>query len=364
MGFQGDRATGSCPPDPLMKREGKRMYAILLADDRHRNYHARDFFRVYSDYVLEKLQERVELEPEPVFLSQFPAKRAMLRKVEIILSNWGMPELTYEQVKEYLPNVKALFYAGGDVRVFASPFYQVGTRVFCTGQTNAVPASEYTLAHILLATKGGLRSIRNYRDGASYDRAREETSERSGNYQANVGIVGVGRVGSRVARLLQSFDVKVYGSDPFLPPQRAKALGLTLVETEELFRTCDVVTCHLPEWSTLRGTLGYAQFSAMLPNATFINAAQASPVDQDALIRALTECPSRTAVLDSTDPMPLPADHPLLHMPNVFLSTHIAGSFGGELERMGENVAEAVGDYLDNKPSRHEVLREQVQEHV
>ena len=340
------------------------MFAILLADDKHRNYHAKDFFRVYSDYVLEKLQERMELEPEPVFLSQFAQKKAMLRKVEVVFSNWGMPELTYEQVHEYLPNVKALFYAGGDVRVFASPFFQIGTRVFCTGETNAVPASEYTLAHILLATKGGLRAMRGYHDEASYQLAREETSDRSGNYQANIGILGVGRVGSRVARLLQNFDVKVYGSDPFLTPQRAKALGVTLMEQDELFRICDVITCHLPDWSTLQGVLSDAQFGAMLPNATFINAAQASPVDQDALIRALRECPTRTAVLDSTDPMPLPSGHPLLCMPNVFLSTHIAGSFGNELERMGENVVLAAGDYLDNKPSRHEVLREQLFDHA
>ena len=340
------------------------MYAILLADDKHRNYHARDFFRVYSDYVLEQLQERVELEPEPVFLSQFAQKKALLRRVEIVFSNWGMPELSYEQVSEYLPNVKALFYAGGDVRVFASPFYQIGTRVFCTGQTNAVPASEYTLAHILLATKGGLRAIRGYRDEATYQAAREDTAERCGNYQANIGILGVGRVGSRVARLLQNFDVKVYGSDPFLTPQRAKSLGVTLMEMDDLFRTCDVVSCHLPEWSTLRGVLGYAQFSTMLPNATFINAAQAACVDQQGLVRAFSECPARTAVLDSTEPMPLPAGHPLLTLPNVFLSTHIAGSFGGELERMGENVVQAVGDYLTDKPSRHEILREQFLDHA
>ncbi len=340
------------------------MFAVLLADDQHPNYHAEDFFRVYSDYVLEQLQEHVALEPEPVFLSQFPKKKAMLQKVELVFSNWGMPELTDAQVRTYLPNVKAVFYAGGDVRVFASPFYQIGTRLFCTGQTNAVPASEYTLAHILLATKGGLRAIRQYRDAQSYRQARGETSERCGNYQANIGIVGVGRVGSRVARLLQNFDVKVFGSDPFLTPQRAKALGLTLMELDDLFRTCDVVTCHLPDWSTLKGILGYAQFSAMLPTATFINAAQASPVDQAALIRALNDCPTRTAVLDSTDPMPLPADHPLLHMPNVFLSTHIAGSFGGELERMGENVVEAVCDYLNDRPSRHEILHAQILDHA
>ena len=335
------------------------MYAILLADDRHPNYHAVDFFRVYSDYVLEQLEDKLELETEPVFLSQFEEKRELLARTEIILSNWGMPEMSYDTVRTYLPRVKAVFYAGGVVSVFGAPFYQMGARIYCTGETNAVPASEYTLAQILLATKGCQRGTRRYRDPESYVAARAETTRRSGNYQSSVGIIGVGRVGRRLARLLQGFDLKVYGNDPFLAPAKAKELGVTMVELDELFSICDVVSCHLPEWPNLKGMIGYAQLSAMHPYATFINASQALPVDQEGMIRALRECPTKTAILDSTDPMPLPQGHPLLEMPNVFVTPHIAGSFGGELERMGENVVEAVDDYLHDRPSRHEVKREQ-----
>ncbi len=258
----------------------------------------------------------------------------------------------------YMPNVKAVFYAGGDMRAFAAPYDQMGARLFCTGHTNAVPTSEYTLAQILLATKGVQRSIRLYRNPASYYEARMETKQRSGNYQAMVGILGVGRVGSRVAELLKGFDVSVCGCDPFLTPTRAKELEITLMEKDELFRRCDVITCHLPEWSNLRGSVGYAEFSAMQPHATFINAAQTLPVDQEGLIRAFTEVPTRTAILDSTDPMPLFEGHPLLNMPNVLITPHIAGSFGGELERMGIDVVKMVYDYLSGCSSPYEAFRE------
>lgn len=334
------------------------MNAILLADAKHRNYHAEDFFQVYSDYVLEQLQRMTALESAPVYLEQFDEKRELLKKADIVFSGWGMPELSCEQIKTYLPNVKAVFYAGGDVRAFGTPFFQIGARMYATGHTNAIPASEYALAQVLLATKGIQRASQMYRSPLGYAQARQQVASRPGNYQASIGILGVGRVGSRLAQLLKGFDLNVYGCDPYLSPQKAKELGITLLEKEELFSSCDVITCHLPEWGSLRKTVGYAEFSAMQPHATFINVAQELPVDQEALIRAFSEVPTKTAILDTTNPMPLPEEHPLMHMPNVILTPHIAGSFGGELERMGLEVVRACEAFIENRPSEHEVDRE------
>ena len=255
--------------------------AILLADKNHRNYHSEDFFRVYSDSVLDELNSLVEVESEPLFLHEFEEKKQILQETEIILSNWGMPELKQETVRVFLPRVKAVFYAGGDVRPFAAPFFQQNVRIFSTGHANAVPASEYALAQILLASKGVQRNVRLYRGPESYQMARRRSMELQGNYHLNVGILGVGRVGSRLAELLKPFSMKVYGCDPFLTPQRARELHLELTDQETLFSLCDVVSCHLPEWSTLRKTLGEELFLSMPKNGVFINSAQASVVDQD-----------------------------------------------------------------------------------
>lgn len=331
--------------------------AFLLADDHHRNFHVEEFFHVYSDEVLDKIQHLVELHPAPVYLSQFEQKKELLQEAEILLSNWGMPELSLQEVQHYFPNVKAVFYAGGDVRHFASPYFQIGARIFATGSANAVPAAEYTLAQILLAAKGVQRATRHYRDESSYHESRTNTAVRPGNYHTTVGIIGVGRVGSRVAELLKNFEVTVYACDPFLTPDRAQKLNIHIMSMEEIFQHCDIVTCHLPVWSNLTRIIGEDLLSSMTENATFINAAQGDVVDQDAMIRVMKARPDLTAILDSTNPYVLPGDHPLHHLENVFLTPHIAGSFGGELERMGEGIAAALRAYLDGQPSEHEMFR-------
>ena len=337
------------------------MKAILLADERHRNFHVEEFFHVYSDEVLDSIQSLVDLAPAPVYLSRFEEKRDALRETEIIFSNWGMPELGMERVEEFFPRVKAVFYAGGDVRHFASPYFQMGARVFATGSANAVPAAEYTLAHILLAAKGAQRATRHYRDEATYRESRENTALRPGNFHVTVGIIGVGRVGRRVAELLRHFDATVYACDPFLTPDRARALGVQLMSMEEIFQQCDVVTCHLPVWSNLHNAVNEEMLSSMAENATFINASQGEVVDQEALVRVLRERPDLTAILDSTVPYALPGNHPLHRMDNVFLTPHIAGSFGGELERMGESIVAALRSYLAGEPSEHEMFRDIMQ---
>lgn len=334
------------------------MYAALLADRAHPNYHAEDFFQVYSDYVLEKMADLpgIELLREPLYSDELLRKQDISRKIELAFSNWGMPELSTDDVKRYFPSIRAVFYAGGSVDPFCHPFYECGARIFAAGDANAQPAAEYTLANILLANKGLHTAFRSYRDPESYQKARVQTTGRTGNYQAKVGLIGVGRVGSRVAELLKRFDLHVYGYDPYLSPQRARELGIVIASLEEIFTRCDVVSSHLPENPQTKGIFGYNLFSLMPPDAVFINAAQSGSVDEDGLVRALCEVPERVAILDSTSPMPLPNGHRLLKMPNVFISPHIAGSFGGELERMGEMMIKACAEYLAGQESPHEML--------
>lgn len=336
------------------------MYAILLADEAHPNFHANDFFRVYSDYILEQLCELpgIEMEMTPVFRSELPAKKEQLKRAKIIFSNWGMPEMALDEVKAYFPQIKAVFYAGGTVAPFGAPYFQLGARVFSAGEANAAAAAEYALAHILLATKNCLNGIRMYRDSAGYHQARAITTSKQGNYQSRVGLIGVGRVGGRLAQLLSPFDLNLFASDPYLQPMRARSLNVKMCELNELFATCDVISCHLTDTVDLTDMLGYEQFSQMMPGAVFINCSQGLHVNEDGLLRALREEPRRTAILDSTKVQPLPAGHPFYDMPNVFLTPHIAGSFGGELERMGQDIVEALTAYVNNKPTRHEVPRE------
>lgn len=333
------------------------MNAILLADRFHRNFHASDFFSVYSDYVMEQLQaiEGLEVNPAPVYYDELDRRLETARGAEIIFSNWGMPEMSQEEVDRYFPNVRAIFYAGSSVKVFAEPFFARQVRIFSAGEANAASAAEFTLAQILLANKSYLQAMRAYRGREGYAQGRDLAGMRPGNYQARVGLLGIGRVGSRVAQLLAPFDIVVLGCDPYLEPNRAQALGIAIADMEEIFATCDTICSHLPHTAQTERMLGYGLFSLMGPCATFINAALGEAVDEPGLVRAMREVPTRTAILDSVLTEPIAEDHPFLSLPNVFLSPHIAGSFGGEVERMGELLVQCCQDYFRGKESPHEL---------
>ena len=336
------------------------MLAAIFIDRHHRNHVDAQFMHVYSDLVLEKIQDLpgLELVPEPIYLDELQDKAALARNIEIIFSKWGMPEISRETIAQYFPCLKAVFYAGSSIKCFAYPYFEQGVRIFATGEANAEPAAEFALASILLANKGAYRASRLYRNAEGYLQARREVEMRPGNYRAKVGLIGVGRVGSRVAELLRSFDLQVLAYDPYLSPCRAKELGVTITGLEELFSDCNVISSHLPSNPQTAGMLNYALFSLMQPDATFINAALSEPVVEADLIRALREVPTRTAVLDSITAEKDPENDILLTMDNVFLTPHIAGSFGGELERMGEQVTEACADFLAGRPSRHELFKD------
>ena len=336
------------------------MRAVIFIDRFHPNHDDVQFTHVYSDLVLEKLQDMpgLELMPEPIYLDELQDKAALTRDVEIIFSKWGMPEISREMIAQYFPCLKAVFYAGSSIKRFAYPYFEQGVRIFAAGEANAEPAAEFTLASILLANQGVYRASRLYRNAEGYRLARREVEMRPGNYRAKVGLIGVGRVGSRVAELLKPFDLQVLAFDPYLSPCRAKELGVTITELEELFSDCNVISSHLPSNPQTSGMLNYALFSLMQPDATFINAALSEPVVEADLVRALQEVPTRTAVLDSIAAEKNPETDILLTMDNVFLTPHIAGSFGGELERMGEQLTEACADFLAGRQSRHELFKD------
>ena len=133
--------------------------------------------------------------------------------------------------------------------------------------------------------------MRFYRDPASYDAAQENSQHRAMAITSRKSGLSVwGALVRRVAELLRSFQMSVFVADPYVSPQKAAMYGVKLTEMNDIFETCDVISCHLPSWHTLRHIIGYKQFSRMMPHSTFINAAQDLPIDEQGLIRAFREC--------------------------------------------------------------------------
>jgi D-3-phosphoglycerate dehydrogenase len=127
-----------------------------------------------------------------------------------------------------------------------------------------------------------------------------------------VGIVGLGRIGSRVAQLLRPFEVRLIAADPYVPPEKARALGVELTDLETLLKESDFVTLHAVETPGTRGLIGEAQLRMMKPTACLVNTARGSLIDAGALARALKENWISGAALDVFEPEVPQPDNPLL----------------------------------------------------
>jgi phosphoglycerate dehydrogenase-like enzyme len=160
-----------------------------------------------------------------------------------------------------------------------------------------------------------------------------------GNYGRRVGVVGASRIGRRVLELLRPFDLRPALTDPYVDEREAAALGVPLLPLDDLLRTSDIVTVHAPETPETRHLIGRRELALMPDGAVLINTARGALVDHDALVAEL-RAGRLTAILDVTDPEPLPADSPLHDLPGVFVTPHLAGSQGNELARLGLTVAE------------------------
>ena len=273
---------------------------------------------------------------------------------EFIFSTWGMPRFSEEEITLCFPKLRAVFYAAGTVQSFARPFLNCGVHVFSAWAANAVPVAEYALSQILLAGKG-FYTHSALMSGGNVAEAQAIREVFPGNYRKKVGLIGVGMIGSLVAKHLQRFDLEVLAFDPFLTKERARELGVTPCSLDELFSTCTVVSNHLANNAETQKMLNYSHFSKMLPYATFLNTGRGAQVVEEDLAKVLSERPDLTAVLDVTFPEPPEEGHPFYTLPNCFLTSHIAGSLGPETCRMAAYMVREFDRFTSGEPFEYEV---------
>ena len=313
--------------------------------------------QVYDAETQKMLNERLHFLDGLYQQDAWKERREDCAQVEVLFSTWGMHPFTAEELATYFPRLKAVFYGAGSVQFFARSCFERGVRVFSAAAANAVPVAEFTAAQIVLAGKGYFQATAQYSRG-EHDPGRAHSNRSHGNYHVPVGIIGAGMIGKLVIKLLRAYAVPVMVFDPFLPPEKAEELGVTLCDLPTLFEQCQVISNHLANNAQTKGMLNYDLFARMKPNATFINTGRGAQVVEADLVRALTEQPDRTALLDVTEPEPVEAGHPFFTMPNVFLSPHIAGSMNNENARMGLYMAQELDRFLQDQPLQYEVTAE------
>lgn len=288
---------------------------------------------------------------------------AELKNCEFIFSTWYMPEFSKEEICKCFPSLKCVFYAAGAVKYFAEPFLRKGVRVFTAASANGIPVAEFTASQIVLANKGYFQAQRAYKwpiFRRGFDLARGFVERKHGNFGAKVGIIGCGAIGGKVVKLLKPYNLEVFVYDPYLSDECANALGVQKVGIEELFRTCDVVSNHLPDVLETRGIITEALLNSMKPTATFINTGRGAQLNEKALNKVLKKRKDMCALLDVTSHEPLFPWSPLYWRKNVFLTPHIAGSLSEEFGRMVEYMVQAYQDVLDGKQNTCETSLEEI----
>ncbi|MGC9400198.1 MAG: 2-hydroxyacid dehydrogenase [Anaerolineae bacterium] len=157
---------------------------------------------------------------------------------------------------------------------------------------------------------------------------------------ATLGIVGLGRIGAAMARRGHGFEMRVLTTGPHRKPDLEAELGVEYVPLDELLAASDYVSLHCPLTAETEGLIGEAELRAMKPTAILVNTARGGVVETEALVRALREGWIAGAALDVTDPEPLPADHPLVTLPNCIVVPHIGSATVSTRTRMAVMAAE------------------------
>lgn len=294
---------------------------------------------------------------DPVPFSSFDGDRAdaALGAVEILVGHWGCPTLTPE-VMARAPELRLFAYGAGTVKwQVTDAVFDRGVVVTSAAAANAIPVADYAFAAILLANKGVFLVRELLR---APDSALPLNLGKVGNCGARVGIVGASFVGRIVIERLRATDLAVSVYDPYLSEAEAAALGVTKVEDlDELCASVDLLSIHAPDIPATRSMIGAAQLARLHDGVTVLNTARPALIDQDALIAEL-EAGRLAAVLDVTEPDPLPAGHPLLALPNAFVTPHVAGAMGNELVRLAELAVVEVERFVAGEPPVHPVRAE------
>lgn len=230
-------------------------------------------------------------------------------------------------------------------------------RVVNTPQANAQSVAEHTLGLMIALSKRIAEGDRELRAGnwdARYALVGRELQGRT------LGIIGCGRIGSRVAHMAHAaFNAQVLYDDVVPRPELEAKLGAKRVPLDELLRRADFVALHAPLTSLTQGLIGRRELALMKPTAFLLNTSRGPVLDEEALIEALRRDQIAGAGLDVYSTEPLPPDSPLLSMRNVLLTPHMAAHTEEALRNMSL-VAEDVIAVLEGREPEHWVNREMV----
>jgi D-3-phosphoglycerate dehydrogenase len=219
------------------------------------------------------------------------------------------------------------------------------------GNTNSV--AEYTLALLLALCRNIPKADASLKKG-EWNRAAFSGSEIKGKV---AGVIGLSKVGGRVATRLQAFECEVIGCDPFISEKRAQDLGVRLVSHEEIFRTADIITLHIPKTKETAGMIGEKELSMMKDGVILINTARGGIIQEEALLAALESGKVGAAALDVWTEEPPKSDilKRLISNERILSMPHLGASTKEAQINVSVDVAREIIRYLDEQPLENAV---------
>jgi len=238
-----------------------------------------------------------------------------------------------------------------------------GLYVVNTSGSNAESVAEHAVALILSLSRRLLQADAFVRKGGWV--SREETGlpheliahDLCGK---TLGIVGLGTIGARVARIAQGFNMRILAFDPYISAEVARERGAELVDLEKLLRESDFITLHVALTEKTRDMIGTRELSLMKPTACLVNTSRGPVIDEKALIRALKEKKIAAAGLDVFTKEPIDLGAPLLKFDNVIVTPHCAGNSEEALKTTSLMISEEVVRILHGQIPKNLVNRSQL----
>ncbi|MBZ9707293.1 2-hydroxyacid dehydrogenase [Mesorhizobium sp. ESP7-2] len=257
-----------------------------------------------------------------------------------------------EGMMRRLPGLRLVAVSrGGPINVDMEAARANGITVVNVPGRNATAVAEFTIGAILAETRlirVGHEALRKGEWRGDLYRA-DRTGRELG--EMTVGVVGYGNIGTKVVRLLRAFGCHVLVSDPYVQlSAEDRNAGVELVALDDLLSRSDVVTLHSRVTQETRGLIGKETIARMKPGVIFVNTARGPLVDYDALYDALVSGRIASAMLETFAVEPVPSDWPLLQLPNVTLTPHIAGASVRTVTYAAEQAAEEVRRYIAGLP--------------
>jgi phosphoglycerate dehydrogenase-like enzyme len=167
-----------------------------------------------------------------------------------------------------------------------------------------------------------------------------------------LGVIGLGKLGSKVSALAKAFGMNVIAWSPNLTPERCKEVGVTYASKEELFKTADIITVHVVLGPRSRGLVGREDLARMKPTAFLVNTARGPIVDEGALLDILQQRKIAGAAIDVFSVEPLPVDHPFRKLDNIVLTPHLGYVTEDGFRNHYGQMVEGIDAWLKGEPVR------------